>query len=383
MKIVQVVSRVGTEASGPSYSVCSLARALAAGGHDVDLLSVQDGRPPLEANYVHRLYPRARLLPSLCRSPELLLALRSAAPTSDILHSHNLWLMPNIYPGWVSRGTSTKLVISPRGTLSTWALGVSRWKKRIVWALAQEKVLRAADCLHATAEAEYQDIRSRGFNQPICVIPNGIDIPPAEGPEESAGERRPTQRTLLYVGRLHPGKGVDRLLKAWTTLAPQRPDWCLRIVGPDNRGHEAELRALAASLRAPRVTFVGTAFGAKKWSEYRSSELYVLPTESENFGLTVAEALACGTPVVTTKGAPWSGLERENCGWWIEHGVEALLDALRTATELPSAELEALGARGRAWMLRDFSWNNVAEEMASVYRWLRSGGTPPSTVRLD
>lgn len=379
MKILQVVSRVGTEASGPSYSVCSLARELAGHGHEVELLSVEDGNLPVRSSFAHRLYPRAPLLPGLCRSPELLAALRSAAPGADILHSHNLWLMPNIYPGWVTSSSSATLVISPRGTLSTWALGNSRWKKKVVWALAQHRVLKSAACLHATAEAEYTDIRSRGFKQPVCIIPNGVDVPAP--PALEARPSRSEHRTILYVGRLHPGKGIDRLLRAWTLLAPQRPDWCLRIVGPDDRGHEAQLRALASSLRTPRVTFVGPAFGSKKWAEYQDADLYVLPTASENFGLTVAEALACGTPVITTKGAPWAGLVQEACGWWIDHGIEALVAALRPATDLQPAELEALGARGREWMQRDFSWNTIAFQMASVYRWLRTGGPPPSCVR--
>jgi glycosyltransferase involved in cell wall biosynthesis len=289
--------------------------------------------------------------------------------------------MPNIYPGWVARDSSVTLIISPRGTLSTWALGNSRWKKKVVWGLAQKRVLEEAACLHATAEAEYVDIRSRGFEQPVCVIPNGIDIPATDTLQGL--EPRRGLRTILYVGRLHPGKGIDRLLRAWTLLAPQRPDWCLRIVGPDNRGHEAQLRALAASLRTPRVTFVGPAFGAQKWLEYCNADLYVLPTASENFGLTVAEALACGTPVMTTKGAPWSGLVQEACGWWLDHGIEPLLEALRPATDMAPAELEAMGARGRAWMLRDFSWDNIAQQMASVYRWLRSGGPQPSSIRLQ
>lgn len=382
MKVLHVVSRVGTEASGPSYSVCSLARALASRGHEVGLYSVRDGRPPVLANFSHEMFRPARFPPGLCRSPELLSALRSAAPASDVVHSHNLWLMPNIYPGWVTRGSRAKLVISPRGTLSTWALGNSRWKKKIVWALAQRSVVKSADCLHATAEAEYHDIRARGFEQPVCVIPNGIDLPSPAALEGTEARPKAEQRILLYVGRLHPGKGVDRLLQAWTRLAPQRPNWCLRIVGPDNRGHEAQLRALAAGLRTPRVTFVGAAFGAEKWGEYRNADIYVLPTQSENFGLTVAEALACGTPVITTKGAPWSGLVQERCGWWLDHGVEPLFEALRSATDISSAELEALGARGRDWMLRDFSWESIAEQMASVYHWLRHGGVPPSSIRL-
>jgi len=182
---------------------------------------------------------------------------------------------------------------------------------------------------------------------------------------------------------LHVKKGVDRLLRAWTALAPERPDWCLWIAGPDDGGHEGELRALAASLRTPRVTFMGPVYGDEKRALYRRALLHVLPSHSENFGMTVAEALASGTPVIATRATPWSGLLREGCGFWIELGVEPLLHALHEATRLERAELLRLGARGRAWMQRDFSWDRVAREMAGVYRWLRAGGTAPASVQTS
>lgn len=381
MKLVHVVPHVGAEASGPSYSVCSLARALARRGHAVVLFSVLDGQLHPRPNFEHRVYPKGRLLPGLWRSPELLRGLRDIAPASDIVHSHSLWMMPNVYPGWVLRAR-LPLVISPRGTLSAWALERSRWRKKVAWTLLQGPVVKAATCLHATAEQEYMDIRAHGLRQPVCIVPNGIDVPEVYA---ATGAARPRQgeRTILYMGRLHSVKGIDRLLRAWAAIAHQRPEWQLRIVGPDDGGYEEELRHLAAQLRAPRVTFAGPAYGRQKWEEYRAAALYVLPSHSESFGMTVAEALASGTPVITTKGAPWSGLVQEACGFWIEHGVEPLGDALLHATGLDAGQLEAFGARGREWMQRDFRWDNVAGQMATVYRWLRFGGAAPDNVRLD
>jgi glycosyltransferase involved in cell wall biosynthesis len=396
LRVVQVVTNVGVESSGPSYTVPSLSRALARAGHAVELYSVAGGEPPSLAGVTHRIFPRARLLGSAGRSPALHGALASAALTADVLHSHGLWLFPNLYPGWVRRPGSTPLVVSPRGTLSVWALEHARWKKKIAWAIAQGRVVAAADCLHATAEEEYRDLRRLGLKRPVCVIPNGVDVPPeglqaelgaAAAPdpahEPAASGPRGPQRILLYLGRLHVKKGVDRLLRAWTAVAPSRPDWCLHVVGPDDGGHAAELRALAAELRSPRVSFSGAVEGEAKQALYRRAALHVLPSHSENFGMTVAESLACGTPVITTQGTPWSGLVRESCGWWIELGVEPLVEALSVATALDEPELAARGARGRAWMLRDFSWDSVAEQMAAVYRWLRLGGPAPQCVHVD
>ncbi|HTV17075.1 MAG TPA: glycosyltransferase [Polyangiaceae bacterium] len=376
MRVVHVVPNVSEEASGPAYSVPSLARALGRGGDDVALLSVL-GRPlPAAPGFTHHVYPRALILPRLWRSPALARALAREAQRADVVHSHSLWVMPNIYPGWVARPAATRLVVSPRGTLSPWALNHSRYKKKLVWALLQGRVVRAAACLHATAEDEYRDLRALGLRQPVCIIPNGVDVP-ARAARDEETEVASAPRMLLYIGRLHVKKGIDRLLRAWTALAPTRPDWCLWIVGPDDGGHERELRELAASLRTPRVTFAGPVYGDAKRQLYRRAAIHVLPSHSENFGMTVAESLASGTPVIATRATPWSGLEREACGYWIELGVEPLLAALREATSRGRVELSSLGARGRAWMERDFSWDRVGREMAAVY----PGCTPEARCR--
>jgi glycosyltransferase involved in cell wall biosynthesis len=379
MRIVQVVTSVSAEASGPSYTVPSLSRALGRAGHEVELLSVLGPALDTAAGFSHRVFQRARWPARLCRSPQLFDALARAALAADVLHSHGLWMLPNVYPGWVRRAPGAPLVISPRGTLSSWALGHSRWRKRAAWALAQGRVVRAATCLHATAEDEYHDLRRLGLRQPVCVIPNGVDIPPEPG--ERVASDGP--RTILYLGRLHIKKGIDRLLRAWAALAPSRPDWCVSIVGPDDGGHATELRALARGLGVPRVTFAGPVYGAEKQALYQRAALHVLPSHSENFGMTVAEALASGTPVISTRGTPWSGLEREGCGFWIEHGVEPLTVALSAATAMPRDALAALGARGRAWMRRDYSWDGVGRQMADVYHWLSGGGAAPASIRLD
>jgi len=108
-----------------------------------------------------------------------------------------------------------------------------------------------------------------------------------------------------------------------------------------------------------------------------------MPTLNENFALTVAEALAAGTPAISTKGAPWSGLKSEGCGWWIDHGVEPLAAALAHSMTLPFQTLKAMGDKGREWMARDFSWDRVAHDMLGVYLWLARSAEPPPAIRFD
>lgn len=375
-RAIHIVPSVEAEAAGPAYSVVRLCDALAAAGVAPEVAVVGTGPSRVARPYLRVFAPG--LGPArLGGSPELRRWLRQEAEAgAEILHGHSLWMLPNVYPAWAVRGTTAKLVVSPRGTLSPWAMTRNAWRKRVFWHLAQGRALAAAHCFHATAESEHDDLRRLGFRQPVCVLPNGVDLP--EGSRPTPGPRR----TLLYLGRIHPKKGIDVLLKAWARLEAERPDWDLRILGPDNGGHLAQMQRLALELKLQRVVFAGPVYGAEKLQAYRTADLFVLPTHSENFGMTVAEALAAGTPAVVTRGAPWQGLLQEGAGWWIDPGVEALEAALREATALAPGHREAMGASGRAWMARDFAWDQIGLRMAETYRWLREGGAPPPWVRM-
>jgi glycosyltransferase involved in cell wall biosynthesis len=305
------------------------------------------------------------------------------AEEGSVLHSHGLWLMPNIYPAWAvskHRAAGAKLVHSPRGMLGQAARRISWWKKEPIWWLWQREALRVADCLHATAESEYAEIRQAGLLNPVAIIPNGIDLPSID---KLPDRRDRVQRQVLSLGRIHPKKGLDRLLHAWAKIEHTVPDWSLKLVGNAEVGHDIELLALAQKLGLRRFTLEGPSFGDTKWQVYHDADLFVLPTLNENFGITVAEALASGLPVISTKGAPWGGLESHQCGWWIDHGVEPLAAALLSAMAIPPGQRAEMGQRGRDWMGRDFAWPAIGAEMASVYRWLKLGDTMPSCIRLD
>jgi glycosyltransferase involved in cell wall biosynthesis len=257
------------------------------------------------------------------------------------------------------------------------ALAFSPTKKRLYWRAVQRNVLQSASCIHATSDQEHDEIRQVGLKNPIAVIPNGIDLPHLP----PRVQRPCTGRTALFLGRVHPKKGIERLIRAWA-LSGQKSDlWKLRIVGPDENGHTSELIRLANTLGLTNISFEGPLFGPDKWNVYRDADVFVLPTMNENFGLTVAESLACGTPVICTKGAPWSGLTTERCGWWTDASVEALASTLASSLSVPRDELHKMGTRGRFWMEREFSWTAVAIKTAAAYAWFITGGERPIFVR--
>ncbi len=385
MKVIQVVPSISAESSGPSYSVPALCQGLASVGCDVSLHFLDDV-PSQLANVPYQVtsYPRRELgLRNLGRSPAMFSGLMGAARTAEIIHNNSLWMMPNVYPSWVVRRLRQrketphiKLVTSPRGTLARWSLAKGKWKKRIFGALFQYPALRLTDMFHATSEKEYEEIREQGYKQPVVIVPIGMDVPEVESRvKEDAGR----VRKVVFFGRLHRVKGVDRLMWAWGEVA--REGWELVIAGPDC-GMLAELKGIVVEKKLPRVSFVGEINGHAKYEFLAGGDVYVLPSDTENFGVTVAESLASGTPVIASQGTPWQGLERERCGRWVPIGVEPLAAALGELMAMNDEERVAMGARGREWMRRDFSWTGIGEKMKAAYEWLLGQGGRPEWVRM-
>lgn len=383
MRVIHVVPAISEVANGPTYTVLRLCESLIQAGDNLTLAAM-DWSPLSSRPVFTKTFPMGAGPKRLGRSPEMSRWLmgETFAGMVNVIHSHGMWQMCTVYPGKAAKSGKTKLVISPRGSLSSWAMNHGSWFKGIFWPLLQRPALSQAACFHATAESEYEDIRRLGFKQPVAIIPNGIDVP------EFAQKTHAGNRTLLFLGRLHPIKGIDILLDAWAAVMDHFSNWRLLIAGTDTGygqqgGYLKEMKALAAKLKLKRVEFSGPLYGEAKLSAYREADLFVLPTHSENFGVTVAEALSAGTPAIVTKGAPWQGLEAHHAGWWINIGVDPLVATLEKAMAESFDELAQRGLNGREWMIRDFSWQTIGNRMDQTYRWLIDGGKTPSWVRTD
>lgn len=380
MKIIQVIPSIEST-GGPSYTVPLLCDAMAALGWDVSLHALKPftKQPPKYTKlHLHEAWP---ILPNLGISPRMQFALAREAKTANIMHNHSLWMLPNVYPGWATKPGPCKLVVSPRGTLSDWALNRSQRQKKVFWHLLQKQVFDRAACIHATSTQEYEYVRKTGYGGPVMLLPNPIEVP-AKWKDNTPSTDTSTRKRLLFLARIHPVKGVDMLLDAWAQLEADFPDWQLDIVGPDNGGYLDKMKERSQQRQLTRVTFVGEVAGEAKEQVYRQASLYVLPTHTENFGVTVAEALARGIPAITTFGAPWEGLHHKRCGWWIPIGVEPLVASLQEALATPTEILRDMGSRGRAWMFEDFSPEVLAKRTIEAYRWLSYGGIAPQHIQL-
>jgi len=370
MTVLHVVADIYREDAGPSYSVPRLVRELAltnrASLHALEPPPSRD--PGVEAVY----YRRSAWVTSLGFSRAMKRGLGARAREADIVHAHGLWMMPTIYASRSASASEARLVLSPRGMLEPWLLRWHRWRKAAFSVLFQEEALRRVDCFHATSQMEAQSIRGAGLDAPIAVIPIGVDLPPLE--------RRPRsgRRILLYLGRLHPKKNVDGLLRVWGAISAAHPDWWLVIAGGGEDGYVRGLHRIAGELS--RVEFAGESYGRDKAKLLSGASVLVLPSHSENFGIVVAEALSYGVPVVAGTGSPWDGLGSAGCGWWTAVDDQSLGQTLDEVLRLDETTLLGMGRDGREWVERAFSWKSVAERTEAVYHWLADGGPSPEFI---
>ena len=376
MKVIQIVPRLITASSGPSQSVPALANSLEAAGAEVELnvlapvAGVSVGVPlRTHANLFGRPFDRLGVSPALCGY------LRVAASKYHIMHTHGLWMMPNIYPYSACAGKACRTVLSPRGTLDPWALTRSRAKKRIAALLGQRHALEGADLIHVTSEEELRNVRDFGLTQPVAVVSNGVEAPEQTITPSPGSTRK--DRTLLFLSRLHEKKGLDMLLAAWAKLAPALPKWVLHVAGPID---SEWARTLREDYESSHCRFLGEVSGATKWRALAQADALVLPSHGENFGMAVAEALATGTPVVVSDRMPWADVVERGCGWIIEPNESSIVAVLREVCAEPPRALEAAGERGRIWMRESFGWQRVGQDMLAAYRWLVDGGSKPIFV---
>lgn len=380
LAVVHTIVRVAAADGGPARTVSGLCRSLAAEGARVEIVTgaVEGIEIGVPAHVSGGAQSWGRFRPDSERFRTLLHE-RVAATRAAVVHDHGIWLASNRVAARASAEARVPRIVSPRGMLSPWALAHRRWKKRIAWRAFQRRDLESAAALHATSELEAEEIRAAGIGSPIAVVPNGVYLPPLR-------QSRPLEpgrtRRFLFLSRIHPKKGLESLIDAWALGAPE--GWELVVAGPDERGHRAKIekRALALGPGAA-IRFRGPVSDTEKWDLYCSADVFVLPTSSENFGVVVAEALASGVPVITTRAAPWSALAERRCGWWIDLGPEPLAAALREAAQTGDEERHAMGIRGRRLVEERFGWPAIARRMLAVYRWLADEADAPEWVRAS
>ncbi len=313
----------------------------------------------------------------------LISRLRAYRP--DLVHVHGLWTYPSLATvRWSA--ASKPYVISTHGMLTQWALGISAWKKRIASYLYEDSHLGGAACLHALCDSERSAIRAYGLRKPVCVIPNGIEVPTTSLGVRPAWEHvvPAGAKVLLYLGRIHPIKGLAELLHGWGSAIRSKSlpdDWFLVIAGWDDRGHQEELQTLARDIGIDRrIRFVGPQFDDAKKASYERAQAFVLPSHSEGLPMAVLEAWAHGLPVLMTAQCNLPvGLEHD-AALTMEHGAEDVARCLGELSAMSDDDRRSMGGRGRELAAARFAWSVVSNQMRQAYEWVLGGGELPPFV---
>lgn len=316
-------------------------------------------------------------------APQLFRSVNDANP--DILHVACTWMYPSLVSLRWAKHTGGPVVISPRGDLDPWALANSRWKKQIAAALFERRHLLRAACLHALNEAEAKAFRDYGLANPICIIPNGVDLPDLSSDPRIlpawTSQLPEGGRVLLFLGRLHHKKNIAALIEGWSAAVRDSDgggDWWLAIAGWDQLGYEARLREMVTTSGAPRVLFLGAQYGEAKDACFRNASAFVLPSLSEGSPRAVLEAWSYGLPVLMTPACNLPEGVRRGAAIACGQSAMGIAQGLQHLFNMSDVERSRMGWAGRRLVEDQFTWARVGRSMMELYRHLLGDGPAPS-----
>jgi glycosyltransferase involved in cell wall biosynthesis len=380
---------------GPILSVAAAAEALVRAGHRVTVFTTnsnldQDLDVPLdqpvdvegvEVWYFRRtewIKERLPFVPYLSQSVGFLYApkmsgqLERLVPQMDLVHTHLPFIYPTYAAARAARRFRKPLFYNQRGVFDPARLRFRGLKKRLYIAAVEKPIMRSATTLIALTEAEIESYHALGMRVPVQVIPNGIDVSvyrcePEGDPESSFGIPEDAL-VILFLGRLHPIKGADKLLEAFARVHRRNPRAFLVMAGPDEWNlKESFLRTARESSIHERVLFPGMVSGAGKLDLLARADLFSLPSDAEGFSMAVLEALASATPVLLSPGCHFPEVEEQGVGRISPTDAASLSSALEQMTENPEA-LAEMGRRGREFVARQYGWESVTHRLLETYR---------------
>lgn len=361
MKIIHYIPSIDRMAGGISTYMQVLAKPLGTMAEMHIMTHASENPLPMENCKVHDI-PRYRPFSGVWKKAVVDL-LDSVRP--DIVHMNCCWTPDCAMIQRLAQKRGYKVVLTPHGMLEPWIIKRHYWTRKVpaLW-LYQKAAVQRADCVQATAESERDNLLKLGYNSNIKVVRLGID---AESIEMKRSWKK--SRQILFLSRVHVKKGINFLVEAADVLRNELQGYKILVAGEGDADYVEAMKSMICDRGLQDIVkLIGGVYGDEKWRLFQTSDFFVLPTHSENFGLAIAESLASGTPVITTVGTPWSDLNSSEAGAWIEIGTEPLVETLRRFLSLSEDELETMGRNGRKLIETKYSAHVMAEQMMEVYK---------------
>jgi glycosyltransferase involved in cell wall biosynthesis len=378
MRLLHVIHGLSPSDGGPPENLRQLARAFKEVGVEIEVLSQDPPDASYLARYPFRIYPIGRPLTSYGYSRKLLAWLKAHAREYDGVVVEGLWQFNGYAVHSALAGKAPYLVFT-HGMLDPWFQSTYPFKhikKYIYWFLIQYAVLRDAFRVVFTTEREEQlaTISFRPHAWKSVVVPLGTNRPEGDPSQQQAtfhsacpGVRG--RRFLLFLGRIHEKKGCDLLIEAFARVAAEVPDLDIVMAGPDQVGLRAKLEQMAGSRGiGARIHWPGMLEGDAKWGAFHASEAFILPSHQENFGIAIAEAIACGKPVlISDKINIWHYVTEDGVGFVEQDTIDGTERLLRSWLALTSGEKQCMASRTDASFEKRFSMRHCALALHGIF----------------
>jgi len=383
MRVLQTIGGFGAKGGGTSTCTYDLISAIhnVAPGECVDLLtpSVSDPTDRIMGNGE----PWIKVVDNDYRTPLALshnLCRYLSNSDYDVYHTNGMWMHINHSTCVEARRRNKPYVITPHGMLYPEALARSGWKKWPMRKLWFDKDIYDASCIHVTCEDEMKHVRNLGYAGPIALIGNPVGVPSyTQNLFDEKINNQKIFKSIAYLGRLHPRKKIEHILYALTKST--KKNVVFFIIGKGNEAYENFLQSEAERLGlAERVHFLGFLRDKEKFEQLSKIDALFVPSDMENFGMIIPEALIVGTPVMASLGTPWEAMNKEKCGWWRDNSPDTIAKVIDRIYNLTAQELADMGIRGREYVLQTFAADKVASQMLRLYRWLAYEGEKPDFI---
>ncbi len=379
LKVLHVASGLRPSAGGQTTGVLGLTRTIHRRGLNTALFTTTCSHEEFPKNlgaparafrisFPHRWH----------YSPQIKNALQETIPTVDLVHLHDVFLYPELTAARIATRHHVPYVVTPHGELSRWALGHGIIQKEIMLKWRSRRLLEMAGAIHAVSRNEASDIEALGIKTPIEVIPYGIHLdefssmPPQNELRQTYPELK-DQQCILFLGRIHPVKGLDVLARVFGRIRTSRDNVWLLIVGPDEIGYKRKVKAMLAREGAlDRVIFAGFLSGRCKQVAISGSDVFILPSYSEGLPIAALESMACGLPVIVSKQCGLSEVTVRGAGFEVEIEHTQLEEAIKRLLD-DSALRASMGSNARKFVQETFTWDKACDKVLELYGRLGAG----------